>query len=95
MVINQHRGKFPSLVARQPPPIKITIESHRFHAGIINSRMQLPLFKEKRGQTTSQLLITCSLIIRNKEWKYFLVLCQLPTYLHYLSLAISLQIYQS
>lgn len=67
--VNEHRRKFPPWVARQPPPIKITIKSHIFHAGIINSRMQLQPFKETRrqGQTTRQLLITRPLTIRNRE----------------------------
>lgn len=67
--VNQHKGKFPSLVARQPPPIKITIKSHAFYAGINNSRMQLLAFKETRRQTTSEIFIACPLMIRNREWK--------------------------
>lgn len=71
--VNQHRGKFPSWVARRPPPIKITIKSHIFHAGVINSRMQLQPFKQTRRQrqTTSHLLI-----IRSREWKHFPAPCQ-------------------
>lgn len=67
--VNEHRRKFPLWVARQPPPIKITIKSHVFHVGIINSRMQLQPFKETRRQrqTISQHLITCPLIISNRE----------------------------
>lgn len=67
--VNQHKGKFPSLVARQPPPIKITIKSHAFYAGISNSRTQLLAFKETRRQTTSEIFIACPLMIRNREWK--------------------------
>jgi len=76
--VNQHRGKFPSLVARQPPPIKITIKSHAFHAGIINNRTQLLPFKETRRQrqTTSQLFVTCP---RSREWKRFSVASYLST----------------